>query len=235
MKTFRQYIFDRNVIKEENEKKIISASGVDGSGTTTVKYEDGTTEVLSGPRPIRNNNPGNLEYGNFAQRHGAVGSDGRYAVFPTKEIGWNAKINLLKTDTYQNLSIKDAFNRYAPSSENPNYIRDLRSYTGFDLNRQMNSLNEQEFNTLVNAVAKIEGAESFVGQYSTAGTSSAPTTQNEPADPATSAFANLQKNIQDIFKTGMGREQAKTALDTVLNTAKGALKSSLPAGVRLPF
>lgn len=59
--------------------------------------------------------------------------------------------------------------------------------------------------------------------------------ESEPADPASSAFANLQQNVQNIFKTGMGREQAKTALDTVLNTAKGAIKGALPAGVRLPF
>ena len=227
MRTFKQYI-----LKEEIEKKIVSASGTDGSGTTTVKYEDGTTKVLSGSRPIRNNNPGNLEYGDFAIKHGAVGSDGRYAVFPTKETGWNAKVNLLKTDTYQNLSIRDAFNRYAPSGENPNYIADLQSYTRFDLNRKMNSLNDQEFNTLVNAVAKIEGAESFVGKYSTSNSFASQSNEN---DVGAMAVANLQKNVVDIMKGGMGQEQARAALNTVLNTAKGAIQSALPAGTRLPF
>jgi hypothetical protein len=138
-------------------KTVVSATGVNGSGTTTVTYADGTTATLTGPRPIRNNNPGNLEFGPFAKSQGAVGSDGRYAVFPTPEIGQQAKINLLKTGTYQNLTLTDAFNRYAPPSENPSYLRDLRNSTGFDLNRKLSSLSDSEFNSLVGAVAKIEG------------------------------------------------------------------------------
>jgi hypothetical protein len=138
-------------------KTIVSASGVDGSGTTTVTYADGTTTTLTGPRPIRNNNPGNLEFGPFAKSQGAVGSDGRYAVFPTPEIGQQAKINLLKTGTYQSLTLTAAFNRYAPPSENPSYLQDLRNFTGFDLNRRLSSLSDSEFNTLIGAVAKIEG------------------------------------------------------------------------------
>jgi hypothetical protein len=231
--TLYNAVLNANFLKEETEKKIVSASGVDGSGTTTVKYEDGTTEVRSGSRPIRNNNPGNLEYGDFAIKHGAVGSDGRYAVFPTKEDGWNAKINLLKTETYQNLSLKDAFNRYAPPNENPNYLRDLELNTGFDLNRQMSSLNDQEFQTLVNAVAKIEGSESFVGKYSTSGVSgsTAKTEKEEASDIGGAALANLNQQVMDIMKGGMGKEQAQAALSSVLNAVKGAM----PAGVRLPF
>ena len=138
-------------------KTIVSATGVNGSGLTTVTYSDGTTATLNQPRPIRNNNPGNLEYGSFAKKMGAVGSDGRYAVFPTAEAGASAKVALLKTSTYQNLSIRDAFNRYAPPSENPNYLRDLQSGTGFDMSRKMSSLSVEEFNKLTSTVAKIEG------------------------------------------------------------------------------
>jgi hypothetical protein len=163
MKTFKEFILENN---SAPKMRIVSATGVNGSGQTTVTYEDGTTEVLTGPRPIRNNNPGNLEDGPFSKRQsGYAGGDGRYAVFATKEDGYRAKINLLKTETYQNLSIRDAFNRYAPPSENPTYIRDLQQLTGFDLNRKMSSLSDEEFKTLVNAVAKIEGAESYMGNY----------------------------------------------------------------------
>ena len=45
------------------------------------------------------------------------------------------------------------------------------------------------------------------------------------------ALANLQQNVMGIMKGGMGKENAKAALDTVLNTVRGAM----PAGVRLPF
>ena len=138
-------------------KIIVSATGVNGSGRTTVTYADGTSATFNQPRPVRNNNPGNLEFGSFARSHGAVGSDGRYAVFPTVQSGYRAKIALLKLPRYQVLSIADAFERYAPRSENPNYQRDLQAYTGFDMSRKMSSLSVDEFDTLVAGVSKIEG------------------------------------------------------------------------------
>lgn len=54
-------------------------------------------------------------------------------------------------------------------------------------------------------------------------------------DVGAMAVANLQKNVVDIMKGGMGQEQARAALNTVLNTAKGAIQGALPAGTRLPF
>ncbi len=47
-------------------------------------------------RGFRNNNPGNIEYGDFAIRMGAVGTDGRFAVFPSPEHGLRASAELLK-------------------------------------------------------------------------------------------------------------------------------------------
>lgn len=47
-------------------------------------------------RGFRNNNPGNIEYGDFAIRMGAVGSDGRFAIFPSAEHGLRAASELLK-------------------------------------------------------------------------------------------------------------------------------------------
>jgi hypothetical protein len=209
MKTFSQFLKEAAT----PGKKIVSASGINGSGKTTVKYEDGTTAVLTGSRPIRNNNPGNLEYGPFAQSQGAVGSDGRYAVFPTKDTGWQAKINLLKTNTYQSLSIKDAFNRYAPPSENPNYIRDLQQRTGFDLNRQMSSLNEEEFKKLVDAVAVIEGAGEYVGRFPTVAAGSVPdytSTENSSTENATPA--EKEKEMEPSTLRGVLSQFAKGAL-----------------------
>lgn len=47
------------------------------------------------PRSVRTSNPGAMEYGDFARRHGAIGSDGRYAVFPDEEAGYKAMSDLL--------------------------------------------------------------------------------------------------------------------------------------------
>jgi hypothetical protein len=236
-------------------KTIVSATGVNGSGKTTVTYADGTTATLGGPRPIRNNNPGNLEYGQFAISQGAVGSDGRYAVFPTPAIGQQAKINLLKTDTYQDLTIGNAFNRYAPPGENPNYLRDLQNYTGFNLGRNMSSLSDSEFNTLISAVAKIEGYGAPVNiddptdppDTGAIGSVTVPFTSPEgnqtytaPEDPGTPSVTTqgggtLSTGVTDPTATGDGRGSVMINRVTPSGTGKGqkttgTMTLTLPGG-----
>ena len=65
-------------------------------------------EASGGSRAWRNNNPGNLEYGKFARGNGAIGTDGRFAIFPDTATGFNAMANLLSTSAYQNLTIEGA-------------------------------------------------------------------------------------------------------------------------------
>lgn len=73
----------------------------------------------SSPRGIRNNNPGNIVYGKFAQSMGATGSDGRFAVFQSMEDGIKAAIKLLEgyvakgTDT-----VRKIISKWAPTNEN---------------------------------------------------------------------------------------------------------------------
>jgi len=47
------------------------------------------------PRSIRTFNPGAMNFGPFAQRHGAIGSDGRLAIFPDEATGYKAMGALL--------------------------------------------------------------------------------------------------------------------------------------------
>ena len=78
-----------------------------------------------GSRSFRNNNPGNIEYGAFAKAHGAIGSDGRFAKFPSYQAGRGAQENLLfESGGYKNLTLGQAINRWAPGSENnvPAYV-----------------------------------------------------------------------------------------------------------------
>lgn len=48
------------------------------------------------PRGVRNNNRGNIEYGEFARSMGATGTDGRFAIFPTMEAGDKATAELIR-------------------------------------------------------------------------------------------------------------------------------------------
>lgn len=116
-------------------------------------------EFSGGTRAWRNNNPGNLEYGKFARNNGAIGTDGRFAIFPDVTTGFNAMANLLSTNAYQNLTIQEAINRYAPSSENnvENYLKSLENQTGFSRSTLMNQLSKSDLLQLAKAMAKHEG------------------------------------------------------------------------------
>src|SRR5947209_2681255 len=100
-----------------NNTTVFTAPGTKGTyqGQTFVVYSG---EVrLGGDRNWRNNNPGNLEYGDFAKAHGAIGTDGRFAIFSNETMGTNAVVALLKTSSYQSLTIRQAMITYARSPE----------------------------------------------------------------------------------------------------------------------
>ena len=73
-------------------------------------------------RPQRNNNPGDIEYGELAKQYGGVLETGtphpRFACFPTAQDGWHCLEALLHGPTYSGLTVEAAINRYAPSNEN---------------------------------------------------------------------------------------------------------------------
>lgn len=107
-------------------------NGLDGSSNTALP---GTRAASGGARGLRNNNPGNLEYGDFAKAHGATGSDGRFAIFPDMEIGAAAQRALLDQNYFgKGLTTPRAIvGKYAPASENNQgaYLAFLKSH-GFD-------------------------------------------------------------------------------------------------------
>lgn len=136
-------------------------SAFPGIGTTRmfVGNDGNIYETSGGSRAWRNNNPGNLEYGKFALDNGAIGTDGRFAIFPDSATGFNAMANLLSTNTYQKLTIENAINRYAPPSENDieNYLKSIERQTGFSRSTPMNNLSKNNLLQLAKAMAKHEG------------------------------------------------------------------------------
>lgn len=82
-------------------------------------------------RPTRNNNPGDLEDGKFARAHGAIGSDGRFAKFPTAEAGW-AAMRALLLSAYQGMTVEQMLNHYAPPGENQTkaYLANVCGWSG---------------------------------------------------------------------------------------------------------
>ena len=89
---------------------------------------------IAGDIPTRDNNPGDLCAGGFATAHGATGVDpknGRFAVFATPEIGFQA-LRVLLNKHYLGMTIHNALNKYAPPVENDtsSYEANVCKWTG---------------------------------------------------------------------------------------------------------
>jgi hypothetical protein len=130
-----------------------------GAGFTDIQTVDGELMRRQGVRNWRNNNPGNLEYGEFARSRGAVGTDGRFAVFPTLEAGNKAKEDLVFGKNYINLSIRNAIARYAPETENDvnMYVGQIVSATGAGQDTILKDLSSNQRKAMLDAITRVEG------------------------------------------------------------------------------
>jgi hypothetical protein len=141
----------------------------------TVIYadEDGYMLARIGGSPAwRNNNPGNLEYGKFAQRNGAIGSDGRFAIFPDEETGRRAKEALINNN-YADCSIREmlkgVFDQkgklikpgYAPKTDNNDpeeYAEQIKKWTGLDVDKtKVKAFTQEQRTLLFEAMKRKEG------------------------------------------------------------------------------
>ena len=131
-----------------------------GAGFTTVTKADGTVVKREGLRSWRNNNPGNVEAGDFATSKGAIGDDGRYAVFKTYEEGREAMRSLLfEGKNYRSKTISEAISRYAPPKENDTalYIKRVTDALGVSDSTKLSDLSGDQRATMLDAMQKHEG------------------------------------------------------------------------------
>lgn len=146
-------------------EKIVDISSLPVSASESgrdVVYEmsDGTRIKKSGgTRAWRNSNPGNIRYSRFAQNVGAIGQAGGFAVFPDEATGMYAIEALLRTDSYNKLTVAGAITRYAPPVENDTaaYHRSIEKLTGLSINKMMQTLTPAELTSVANAIKQIEG------------------------------------------------------------------------------
>lgn len=95
------------------------------------------------PRGIRNNNPGNIRYGEFARSAGATGADsGGFAVFADMQTGIEATAKLLRSYASRGFdTIRKIISRWAPANENDTqaYIAAVAKQLGVSADVQLNA------------------------------------------------------------------------------------------------
>lgn len=108
---------------------------------------------LPGSRAARNNNPGNIQYGPFAQNYGAIGSDSNgFAIFPDTNTGFGATDALVGNYASQGLSLRQLINKWNPPGASGNSQQINQNYVG--------SISQQ---TGINPDAPIAGQSSMFG------------------------------------------------------------------------
>lgn len=137
-------------------------SGVNGGGAgwTSVTTPDGRSLTVYGDRAMRNNNPGNIEYGNYARSQGAIGTDNRFAVFPDRVTGTKAQAGLIfGSKGYRNLTLREAIAKYAPAFENntARYAATVSAVSGVSLDTKMKDVPADKRMAVVGAMQQVEG------------------------------------------------------------------------------
>lgn len=119
----------------------------------------------SGPRGIRNNNPGNLNYAGQAGATKESGANGRFAVFGSMEEGVGALGKQLRLYAARGTNtIRKIVGKYAPASENNvgAYISALVSATGIDADTPLNLDDAKTMQALVKGIINHENGAGHV-------------------------------------------------------------------------
>lgn len=140
-----------------------TAVNAENSGVGEITYiaADGTKYThIGGSLTWRANNPGALRHSDFTRRMGAIGvTSNGFAIFPNPDVGRSANIALLKTPTYQNLTLEQAMSKYAPSWDNNNptsYASRLAWAIGVSTNTYLRDMNDAQILRMTEGIRRIE-------------------------------------------------------------------------------
>jgi hypothetical protein len=142
-----------------------------GHGIEIYQYVIHANEVARGQPHMRNkpgsfawlnNNPGNItgpqpDFGQYPRKFNWH----NFLIFPTWEAGYNAIAKYLRTPNYVNLSILDAFKRYAPASDGNDpvaYANAVAAALAIDVSTKVGDLHDEQMVVVQNKIEEIEGA-----------------------------------------------------------------------------
>jgi hypothetical protein len=133
------------------------AMGFDPRTGQKIPEKDMVEPPQGGPqastRGIRNNNPGNIRYGDFARRHGATGQDANgFAIFPDASTGLRAINDNLTS--YGRMGVNTPYSiahRWSATDQDA-YTRRLAGLFGGDPNRPLDMSDPAVLNALRNGI-----------------------------------------------------------------------------------
>lgn len=113
-------------------------------------------------RGWRNNNPLNIEYSPRKRWRGQVGSDGRFAIFSTREYGYRAALVILRNyqRRYHLLTLTELIGRWCPAGEvgnnTPRYIATVARRGCLPVDEPINLGNKSVVVRLLEAMTFVE-------------------------------------------------------------------------------
>lgn len=137
-----------------------------GAGDTLVEVPGSNPSGAAGqPRNMRNNNPGNIEDGPFAQSlPGYAGSDGRFAIFDDPKAGSAAQVALLASYGRRGIkTVQDAISRWAPASDGNDpvaYAKFVAQRLGVSPTQQIDLTDPVIASDMASAIQQFEGGSS---------------------------------------------------------------------------
>jgi hypothetical protein len=220
MESYRQAEIQSMEALNSYGKEVVSVIDA-GPGWTTVELRDGTVERRSGTRASRNFNPGNIEYGSYAKSKGAIGTDGRFAVFSSPQQGIAAMKDLVFGPNYAGKTINQAIEKYAPSFENDSkaYAAQVAAAAGVPVDTPTSDLSEEQKDRMIEAMTVVEGGKPYdvetvgVGRWGTEGykADGKPTTPEAVSTPVSDP---VDANVAAYTDYGRSRAAAPTSVAT---------------------
>ena len=116
----------------------------------------GIGNKIGGSISWRHNNPGNIKFGGFARKYGAIQGQsatdgGHFAIFPDIETGRQAMQDLLQGPTYSNLTFEQAMRRWSGNGYGAEVWN--KAYA----TNTMDTITGPQFDNLMEAMIKREG------------------------------------------------------------------------------
>jgi len=214
-----------------NQSNVVGDGQTDTSAQTTTSNntdqsapdQSNQVDLSKLPRNWRNNNPGNITDGEFAQSMpGYVGSDGRFAVFKNVENGYGAMDNLLSNYAKKGLvTPTDIISKWAPSKDNnnvPAYAGSVAKQLGIGPNDAIDMSDPNARRQLAMAMAHVEGGNPPSGQTASmlSGLSGAITGGlGKAAHAVSDLFTPSQANAQTPNQQG-GQQQQGTDWEKII-------------------